>query len=244
MAYITRKGLQLIHINGNLPTPQYLNLAIDFGAVAVFGLLAKFDLAKQAELEEGIKEKIEKKKEQQTAVKGIREREKMLETLSLNLQLTGDGQAVEANVKELQRAAKQHMILVAGPKRACKDALIGANLLKMDFAMSNVLVVPYETNVDPIELQTKPSGTGFGNDGSSSGRASYENQPYVARPVGDGWDEYMAGEIADAVAQNGIKAKNEGIAIVIANNGKVLRRGVGRVPWRQMVEELNASMEA
>ncbi|KAL7574784.1 hypothetical protein ACA910_010629 [Epithemia clementina (nom. ined.)] len=221
---------------------EYVNLAIDFGAVAVFALLAKFDLDKQAELEEGIQEKLEKRKEQQIVVKGMREREKLLATLSLSLQLTNDGKTVEANVRELQSAAKQHMILVAGPKKACKDALIGANLLKMDFAMSNVLVVPYETDVDPTELQSKPTGTGFGD--SSGGRPMYEKQPYVARPVGDGWDEYMAGEISDAVAQNGEKAKTEGIVIVIANNGKVLRRGVGKIPWRQMVEELNTSVNA
>ena len=213
-----------------------MNLAIDFGAVAAFGLLAKFDLDKQAELEEGIQEKIEKKKEQQSVVKGMREREKLLGTLSLSLQVSQDGQPVEANVRELQSAAKQHMILVAGPKKACRNALVGANLLKMDFAMSNVLVIPYETDVDLAEQQSKPSGTGFGVDG---GPAMYENQPYVARPVGDGWEEYIGGEISDAVNQNGEKAKTEGIAIVIANNGKVLRRGVGKVPWRQMMEELN-----
>ena len=215
-----------------------MNLAIDFGAVAAFGLLAKFDLDKQAELEEGIQEKIEKKKEQQSVVKGMREREKLLGTLSLSLQVSQDGQPVEANVRELQSAAKQHMILVAGPKKACRDALVGANLLKMDFAMSNVLVIPYETYVDLAEQQSKPSGTGFGVDG---GPAMYENQPYVARPVGDGWEAYIGGEISDAVNQNGEKAKTEGIAIVIANNGKVLRRGVGKVPWRQMMEELNSA---
>ena len=218
---------------------QYLNLAIDFGAVLVFCLLAKFDLDRQAELEEGLQVKIEKKKEQQSAVKNMREREKMLETLKLKIQVSSDGNTAEASVKELQSGAKQHMILVGGPKKACKDALIGANLLKMDFAMSNVLVVPYETDVDIAEQQSKPSGTGFGDD---SGRPLYENQPYVARPIGDGWDDYMAAEINDAVAQNGETAKNEGIAIVIAKSGKVLRRGVGKVPWRQMMGELEAAV--
>ena len=44
--------------------------------------------------------------------------------------------------------------------------------------------------------------------------------------------------MADAVKQSGENAKEEGIALVIAKNGKVIRRGVGTVPWRQMVEQL------
>lgn len=216
-----------------------MNLAIDFGAVAIFGLLAKFDLGKQAELEEGVLEKVEKRKQQKSIAKAMKEREQFLGTLDLEIQISADGATREAPVKELQAAARQHMIVVAGPKKACRDALIGANLLKMDFAMSNVLVVPYETDVDELDLQSKPTGTGFGDS-----RPMYETQSYVARPSGDGWDDYIAQEIKDAVEQNGEKAKEEGIAIVVANNGKVIRRGVGKVPWRQMVEELDGSVKA
>ena len=48
----------------------------------------------------------------------------------------------------------------------------------------------------------------------------------------------------DAVDQNGQQAKEEGIAIVVANTGTVIRRGVGKVPWRQMVEQLQAEGNA
>jgi hypothetical protein len=44
--------------------------------------------------------------------------------------------------------------------------------------------------------------------------------------------------MSDATKQSGDNAREEGIAIVVANNGKVIRRGVGTVPWRQMVEQL------
>jgi hypothetical protein len=114
--------------------------------------------------------------------------------------------------------------------------LIGANLLKMDFAMSNVLVVAYETDKDSVERQLRPeAGVGF--------RLSYETQPYVARPVGEGWSELIAAEMRDAVDQNGPQAAEEGIALVIANTGKIVRRGVGKVPWRQMVEQLQKEVE-
>ncbi|GAX25875.1 hypothetical protein FisN_6Hh087 [Fistulifera solaris] len=219
---------------------EYLNLGIDFGAVALFAFLFKWDIDKQGELSEKVEQKLELKKLQKEVSKGMREREQLLGTLQLQVQISANGDVRQASVRELQAGARQHVILVAGPKKACKDALVGANLLKMDFAMSNVLVVPYETDVDVAELQSRPDGSGFGGD---STLPIYERQPYVARPTGDGWDEYVAAEMADAVQQNGEKAREEGIAVVVASNGKVVRRGVGKVPWRQMVEELDESVK-
>jgi hypothetical protein len=211
-------------------------LAIDFGAVAVFALLARFDLKKQEELNEKVGERIEKKRELQKALQGMKERELELGSLRLDIQVAADGSTKDASVKELQAGAKQHMIIVAGPKKACRDALVGANLLKMDFAMSNVLVVPYETSTSAAERQSRPEGSGFAD------RPIYERQAYVARPSGEGWEEYIKAEMDDAVEQNGENAKEEGIAIVVSSNGKVIRRGVGKVPWRQMVEQLDETV--
>lgn len=210
---------------------QLLNVGIDFGAVLAFGLLAKFDIDKQNELQGKVDEKIERKKEMKEVTKAMKERESLLRSLPLEITVGADGATRSATVGELQAGAKQHMIVVAGPRKACTDALIGANLLKMDFAMSNILVVPYDTSADWIEMQSKPSG-GFGE------KRMYENQPYIARPASDDWTEYINAEMNDAVKQSGDQAKKEGIALVVASNGKVIRRGVGKVPWRQMVQQL------
>lgn len=210
---------------------ELMNIGIDFGAVLVIALLARFDLGKQNELQAKVDEKIKQKKETQKISKNMKERENVLRSLELEITISGDGTTRTASVGELQVGAKQHMIIVAGPRKACKDALIGANLLKMDFAMSNVLVVPYETDTDSVDIQSRPSG-GFGE------RPIYERQPYIARASGHEWDEFIRTEMADAVRQSGGTVKEEGIAIVVANNGKVVRRGVGTVPWRQMVEQL------
>lgn len=199
--------------------------------MAAFAIAAKLDFDKQAELDERVEDKLQQKKNQQQLAKGMKEREQALGTLRLDIQISADGDTKSASVKELQAGARQHVIIVAGPKKACRDALVGANLLKMDFAMSNVLVVPYETDAGAL-----PSAAGFGE------RPAYETQPYVARPTeedADAWADYIAAEMKDAVEQNGEKASEEGIAIVVASNGKVLRRGIGKVPWRQMVEELD-----
>ena len=106
---------------------------------------------------------------------------------------------------------------------------------KANFAMTNILVVPYETGVDVVDRTTRPDGKGgFGADT----RPPYETQPYVAEPVGDGWEDLANAEMNTAVEQAGEGVRDEGIALVIANDGRVLRRVVGKVPWRQMVDKL------
>mmetsp|Transcript_23695 Transcript_23695/g.68107 ORF Transcript_23695/g.68107 Transcript_23695/m.68107 type:complete len:333 (+) Transcript_23695:89-1087(+) len=221
----------------NLNT-ELLNVGIDFGAVALFAFLAKFDIDKQNELQSKVDQKIERKKEMKEVSKSMKERESLLRSLPLEITVGNNGETTEALVGDLQKGAKQHMIIVAGPRKACTDALIGANLLKMDFAMSNVLVVPYQTDVDK---ESRPSG-GFAE------KPIYERQAYVAKPASDDWADYIKAEMNDAVKQSGEQAKKEGIALVVASNGKVIRRGVGKVPWRQMVdqlqEEVNPSPES
>lgn len=205
-----------------------MNLGIDFGAVAVFALAAKLDLQQQGELDVKVENKLERKREQSKVTKAMRAREQALAQLQLEIRVSADGKVQDAKVGDLQAGAKQHIIIIAGPKMACTKALIGANLLKMDFAMSNVLVVPYDTSNN---ADVRPTG-GFAD------RPAYENQAYVARAIGEGWKEYINAEFDDAVLQSGERCKDEGIAIVIASNGKVIRRGVGIVPWRQMVDQL------
>lgn len=183
-----------------------------------------------------VEERMGKKKEQKKILKGMRDRELELGNLRLAIQISPDGTTRDAAVQELQAGARQHIIIVAGPKKACRDALVGANLLKMDFAMNNVLVVPYEIVSSDIEKQTRPEGSGFAD------RPIYEKQAYVARATGEGWEEYINAEINDAMELNGEKVRDEGIALVIASNGKVIRRGVGKVPWRQMVEQLDETV--
>lgn len=217
---------------------EYLNLAIDFGAVAAFGLFAKLDLDKGAELAEQVEAKVQRKKAQKKLTKKLRERETSLRDLNVNVRVSEDGGMKMAPVGVMQERAKQHIILVAGPGRAIRDALRGAQLNKVNFAMTNILVVPYETGLDAAERASKPDGTkGFGD-----ARPKYETEPYVAEPTGEGWEEFVKAEMDTAAEQAGEKVLEEGVALVIANNGKVLRRGVGKVPWRQMVDELEEAV--
>lgn len=110
---------------------EYVNLAIDFGAVALFGVLAKIDLDKGEELKKSVEDKIENKKKQKKIVKGMREREQRLSKLELDVRVTEDGETKRASVGIMQEKAKQHIILVAGPGRVIRDALRGAQLNKV-----------------------------------------------------------------------------------------------------------------
>ena len=231
----------------------YTNLAIDFGAVIFFAVFAKLDIDKGAELNAAVDEKVRRKEDNKVVTKAMRERESILRNLNINVRVSTDGATKVAPIGVVQTSAKQHLILVAGPGRAVRDALRGAQLNKSNFAMKNILVVPYETTgregkgvVDDnfVDRMTRPDAEkGFGSgDASSSSRPSYETQPYVAMPVGEDWDSFINAEFDAAVIQVGENVREEGIALVVTNSGKVLRRGIGKVPWRQMVDELEEAV--
>lgn len=231
----------------------YTNLAIDFGAVIFFAASAKLDVDKGAELNAAVDEKVRRKEDNKLVTKAMRERESLLRNLNISVRVSTDGATKIAPIGVVQTSAKQHLILVVGPGRAVRDALRGAQLNKLNFAMTNILVVPYETtgregkglvDDDFVDRMTRPDAEkGFGSgDASSSSRPSYETQPYVAMPMGENWEAFINAELDAAVVQAGENVREEGIALVVTNNGKVLRRGIGKVPWRQMVDELEEAV--
>lgn len=227
-------------------------MGIDFGAVLAFALLAKWDISNGEALNTKVEEKIAQKKENKVIRKAMKEREITLSQLEVDIRVSdadGPGSTQVAKVEAVQTGGKQHVIVVVGPRSVIRDALLGANLLKMEFAVRDVLIVPYELRKEkkgPGTGQKKedkdklrPDGSGFGGDS----RPTWETEPYVAQPVGEGWDEYIQAELDDAVKQNGEKVKEEGIVIVVANSGEIIRRGVGKIPWRNTVEELENAVK-
>jgi len=210
----------------------YKNLGIDFSAAAISAVLFKLDSDKGSELEGNVEAKIQRKKEMKEISKIMKSRERDIQDLEVSIRVSAGGESREAPLGTLQSGAKQHAVILIGPQSYTRDSLFGAQLVKRDvFARSNVLIVPYALNID----RTKPAG-GFGE------RAE-EKEAYIAQPVGDEWESYVAAEVKDAVAQGGEKLKEEGIVIVVNNEGEVIRRGVGLVPWKQIVNELNGVTE-
>lgn len=223
---------------------EYLNLAIDFGAVAAFAFLTKYDLDRKNELDTKVAEKLESTKKNKVVRAAMKERELALQELELDIRVAEDGSTTRAKIEAIQSGGKQHIIIVAGPRKAIRNALLGANILKMEFSIRDVLIVPYELVKNQAnksnDQQLGPEGSGFATDK----RPTWESQPYVAQYVGgDEWSSYIEAELQDAVTQNGEKVKEDGIAIVVANTGEIIRRGVGQVPWRDMVEELEKKVK-
>ena len=70
---------------------QYLNLGIDFGAVAAFALAFKFDLDKAAELNDNVKEKLKSKRDNKQISKAMKEREATLSLMNKMMHLHKTG---------------------------------------------------------------------------------------------------------------------------------------------------------
>lgn len=63
---ITATGKEGVDIN-----TEYLNLVIDFGAVAIFALLFKFDTAKGEELNEEVEKKVERRRRRNNSTNNL-----------------------------------------------------------------------------------------------------------------------------------------------------------------------------
>jgi hypothetical protein len=57
------------------------------------------------------------------------------------------------------------------------------------------------------------------------------------------WVDYVRQEISQAEQQGNKQASKDGIIIAVKKSGKVIRRGVGLPPWKQIVDELDLSMK-
>ena len=69
---------------------EYINMAINFSAVAFFGVLAKIDLDNGSRLTVAVEEKIEQKKQQKKTTSAMREREQLLKNLNINVRVSQD----------------------------------------------------------------------------------------------------------------------------------------------------------
>jgi len=49
---------------------------------------------------------------------------------------------------------------------------------------------------------------------------------------------YLEREITKAELQGNKQVVKEGLVIALKRNGKVLRRGIGLPPWKQLIDEL------
>lgn len=119
------------HLLPNTFPTQYLNLAIDFGAVIAFAVFAKLDLDKKAELDTNVENKLARKKEQNKIAKAMRQREENLKKLNLSIRVTADGDTQEATVGAIQGMFHKfttHLCLILCPSHSSKTVLVSSLL--------------------------------------------------------------------------------------------------------------------
>ena len=235
---------------------QALNLGIDFGAVFAFVLFFKLDFDAGSQLVEKVETRLQRKDDEVVSRKAMKGREQTVTKLEINFRTSdvdenddsadNNDKMQRAPVRAVQVGGKQHVIIVAGGRKAVRDALLGSSLMGSEFAIRDVLIVPYELGGKGWDAaspsMSSSSGDGGGGDGfGKKKRPKWETRPYVAEPVGDGWISYIKAEMDDAICQNNDRdISSEGIAIVVSNTGEIVKRGLGKVSFYRNRDDVNS----
>lgn len=150
---------------------------------------------------------------------------------------------------DLQIKGRQNVVIFAGELATVSDALIAAkiegNALFNDKETFVVPVVTSSINAAALsdgenvpQIEDKPS-KGFG---AVKEKESLMTAPYIAKPAQlNVWLAYLKKEVELAASQGTKDITKQGLVLAVNKKGKVVRRGVGRPPWKQLVEELEQS---
>lgn len=216
-----------------LPLDQVVqNLAINFGVVAAMGTLWKLDSDSQQEERERISTLFDKRNQvKKTKIPSsvLKASEKQFGNLEVEV-VVGEDAKRTVPIKDLQANANQHVVVLAGNDEMISDALLSAELMGTSFARADILVVPVEQAAD-ANAATK----GFGKQKDPLG--------FVAKPAADAlpaWKAFLDNEIANAEKQadDPKTIREQGIVLVLRNDGKVVRRGLGLPDWSMIKADL------
>lgn len=212
-----------------------LNIAIDLGAVITAVVL--WDRESNAE-----KAKINQfqSKEQQLSAKlsseEISEREAFLGKLPVEILFSNSDENVTriVSLNDLQAKGKQHAIIVTGSAAFVKDALISARIEGTNlFTAKETCVIPVVYQEEQLETE---GSKGFG------AKDSLMNAPYIGRPTQiPVWLRYLQQEVELAERQGSKGVVDQGLVLAVAQNGKVIRRGLGLPPWKEVCDQLNSA---
>jgi len=135
-------------------------------------------------------------------------------------------------VETLRAAARQHVVVLGGPRRAVDAALTDALIQQPLFARAECVVVPVRTDDDAVAATL-----------AKKKKPAFDRAGFVTKPAPAderAWIEYVNEEIATATSQGAAEAPAAGVVIAIRRDGSVARRGVGKPPWKELVDELQA----
>lgn len=216
-----------------LPLDQVLqNIGVNFGVVFVMGALWKFDSDGQQEERERISALFDRRnqvKRSKIPSSALKASEQQLQGLPLEV-VVGEDAMQSMTVKELQADAKQHVVVLAGNDAMVSDALLSAELMGTSFSRANILVVPLK------QREEEPAtAKGFGKTEEVLG--------FVAKPPPESipaWKAFVDTEITNAEKQAGDSTviREQGIVLVVRNDGKVVRRGLGVPDWNMVRKDV------
>lgn len=208
------------------------NVAIDVGAVVSAIVLFKIENDKETEKIETFKEK-QKKLTNKLSNDQLVEREKELSLLPVEIQIseTNENSTRIVPLGDLLGKGKQNVILVAGEAKFVRDAVISAKIEGNDlFNSKETMVIPFI--FDTSKQLDEDKGRGFG------AKETLMSASYIAKPTQlNVWEQILGKEVKQAELEGVKDVLSQGLVLAVKQSGKVVRRGLGLPPWKQLIEE-------
>ena len=214
-----------------LPISQAcLNIAVDFGVVGAcaFGFNVESKAEKVAEQAQAAQAKTTKAAPLSSEDVAMR-REQLS---ALPLELNGE----QGTVEEIQRKTGRPLVVFAGSKGIVRDVLTETRVIGNVLKAADLALVPV-TLGERRNRTDKRKGFGAPTDTTSR----FESFSFVAIPPpgDDQWQDFMETELATAERQGNEAPRRDGLVLVVNAEGEVVRRGVGKPPWKQLIETLS-----
>ncbi|KAJ1438321.1 hypothetical protein B484DRAFT_444687 [Ochromonadaceae sp. CCMP2298] len=226
---------QLILATADDKQNAVINVAVDLGGVVAAALLWSKEQAQQAKLESSYEVK-QAKMDNKISTLVLVQRERQLGMLPVRIQTSERDENVTriVSLADLQAKGGQHVVLVAGEVGFVRDAMITARLEGVDlFVSRETVVVPFVYNDRQLE-EGKDKGFAKSQD-----KDALMTSPYIARPQQlEVWQSVLQNEVDLAEQQGAQGVWQQGLVVSLAKTGKVVRRGLGAPPWKEVVQEL------
>ena len=213
------------------------NIAIDVSGIVGAVALWNRDTADERRKLERFAEKEKKLTYQLTDAEKM-EREEELARMPVQVQISEQDENVTRIVPlgNLQAKGKQHVVIVAGSRPFVRDAVISAKIEGVElFNTKETFVIPVVLD-DVVQLE---EGRDAVAKGFGAPKETLMSAPYIGKPTQiNVWQAYLKKEIDLAVKQGEADIVNKGLVLAVKRNGKVVRRGVGIPPWKELVDEM------
>lgn len=213
-----------------------LNIAIDLGAIV--GAVLLWDREASAEKAKLAKFSL---KEKQSGAKlseeDVRKKEEFLAKLPVEIQVNERNETMTriVSLQDLMGKGKQNIVVVTGSSDFVKEAVISARIEGSDLFTSRetyvipVIYQPPQQRQRPDDSLEASATKGFGS------KENIMNAPYIGKPTQvTVWWTYLQEEFDLAESQGAKDVLNEGLVLAVKNNGRVVRRGLGRPPWKEV----------